>query len=174
MWCQTPTIKIWSLRFSRHVFPIVLSVNTLISQYLKKLAVNTNHSDSESKQVFFIVRLYLYCRLSNYQRRTVRIPLIGLPLPHFCVCPKPYLDFQHHMSWYFFVFIGLRREMAILHFVDICGILQIKLSFIVCIYLLDPLQNLFSFFLVLMIFFSQNYLIAVKKDHTCHDIISYG
>ena len=61
MWYQTPTIKIWSLRFSRHVFPIVLSVNTskLISLYFKKSAVNTNHSESESKQVLF------YCSFTS-------------------------------------------------------------------------------------------------------------
>ena len=44
-------------------------------------------------------------------------------LPHCCACPKPDLDFKHHMSWSLFVFSKLRLDV-IISFVDTVGIVD--------------------------------------------------
>jgi len=55
---------------------------------------------------FVVICLFLYCliKISNYQKGRVWIPLTGLKLPHFCVCPKPGPGFQRSNVMVFFFY----------------------------------------------------------------------
>jgi hypothetical protein len=56
----------------------------------------------------------MYCSYrSSYQERRIGIPLTGLTLPLFYVCPQPEPDFQRDIAWLFFVFIELRWEVIV-------------------------------------------------------------
>ena len=58
---------------------------------------------------FVVICLFLYCliKISNYQKGRVWIPLTGLKLPHFCVCPKPGPGFQRSNVMVFFFLLSM-------------------------------------------------------------------
>ena len=59
----------------------------------------------------------------NYSPGEGLDPLTSLTLPHVCACPKD-LDFQLHMSWYFFLSLFMIFSSVIVCFVDTGGIVD--------------------------------------------------
>ena len=61
----------------------------------------TSHrgNDTSKRLTFFYTCKCIDVEYQFCESGRVGLTLTGLIPPHYCACPKPELDFQHHISW---------------------------------------------------------------------------
>jgi hypothetical protein len=109
LWCLSIDTDTQLILFEMCRFVLFLFQTSLIQMYeptVNMYNINTigniivwrHHS---VKVLYHLFSFVLHWR-AGYQEGRVKIPLTCLTPPHFCVCPKPGIDFQRHIFFNFF------------------------------------------------------------------------
>ena len=102
----------------------------------------------------------MYCHLrSNYLHQEGGIPIIGLTMPHFFVCPKPVPGFPASYDMVFLMFNDMRWEVIV--WLN-CWPSLFKLSFLNTIKFLTFCQNLSFYQNWFLVMFILKWIVAMK------------